>query len=87
MDLSPFLNFLLLLMSADADINVSYGTMNSFVEDAIKTFQLKNPTLIYEEDEAPEICLAQQWVLQDDDACPEADAECADPFGHGFTLG
>ena len=36
---------------------------NRFIRDLISTFQLTSPTVLYDGDEAPEICYADQRVL------------------------
>ena len=37
--------------------------ISSFVRDVMATFRLTSPTIVYDSDEAPEICYADQWVL------------------------
>ena len=36
---------------------------NKFIRDLISTFQLTSPTVLYDSDEAPEICYKDQRVL------------------------
>ena len=36
---------------------------SNFIRDVMATFKLRSPTLVYEGDEAPEICYEDQWVL------------------------
>ena len=37
--------------------------ISSFVRDVMATFRLTSPTIVYDSDEAPEICYTDQWVL------------------------
>ena len=37
--------------------------ISSFVRDMMATFHLSLPTIVYDGDEAPEICYTDQWVL------------------------
>ena len=38
-------------------------TISSFIRDIMTTFKLNSPTIIYDSDEAPDICFTDQWVL------------------------
>ena len=38
-------------------------TISGFVRDMMATFRLSSPTIVYDGDEAPEICYTDQWVL------------------------
>ena len=38
-------------------------TSSGFIRDIIATFKLNSPTIIYDSDEAPEICFTDGWVL------------------------
>ena len=53
--------FLLLWMALT--VSGEEELMNRFSQDLISTFQLTSPTVIYDSDEAPEICYADQSVL------------------------
>ena len=53
--------FLLLWMSLT--VSGEEELMNRFSQDLISTFQLTSPTVLYDSDEAPEICYADQRVL------------------------
>ena len=53
--------FLLLWMALTA--SGEEELMNRFIQDVISTFQLTSPTIIYDSDEAPGICYADQRVL------------------------
>ena len=52
--------FLLLWMGLIAN---GEETMSTFISDILSTFRLGAPTIIYEGDEAPEVCYANQGVL------------------------
>ena len=41
----------------------SDGTIDKFVGEILSTFRLMSPTMIYPEDEAPEICWIKDWLL------------------------
>ena len=53
--------FLLLWMALS--VSGEEELMNNFVQDIISTFNLTSPTILYDSDEAPEICYAGQRVL------------------------
>ena len=45
-------------------------SLNAFTSDVISTFGLISPTIVYDSDEAPKICMTRKWVLclsQDDE--------------------
>ena len=52
----------LLLLWMDHRVN-GEETISSFMRDMMADFQLYSPTIVYEGDEAPEICYTDQWVL------------------------
>ena len=53
--------FLLLWMGVGVD---GEDTISFFLQDLITTFGLVSPTIVYDADEeAPEICYANEWVL------------------------
>ena len=53
--------FLLLWMALT--VSGEAGQKNRFIRDLISTFHLTSPTVLYDGDEAPEICYADQRVL------------------------
>ena len=53
--------FLLLWMTVT--ISGQEDLLNKFVADIISTFQLASTTILYDSDEPPEICYADQRVL------------------------
>ena len=53
--------FLLLWMSLH--VSVGEELMNGFIQDIISTFKLRSPTIIFDNDEVPQICYADQRVL------------------------
>ena len=38
-------------------------TIDKFLGDILSTFKLMSPTIIYSNDEAPEICWSKEWLL------------------------
>ena len=53
--------FLLLWMSLH--ISVGDELMNGFIQDIISTFKLRSPTILFDNDEVPQICYKDQRVL------------------------
>ena len=41
----------------------SDSTIDKFVGEILSTFKLMSPTIIYSDDEAPEICWTKEWLL------------------------
>ena len=54
---------LLLLLWMTLIVSGEEDLMSSFIRDIISTFQLDLPTIVYDGDEAPEICYAGKRVL------------------------
>ena len=52
--------FFLVLMDLGAK---GEDNINVFIEDIITTFSLTSPTIVYNSEEAPDICHKAQWVL------------------------
>ena len=52
----------LLLLLMNCMVNAE-DTISSFVRDMMTTFHLSSPTIVYDGDEAPEICYTDPWVL------------------------
>ena len=52
----------LLLLWMDCRVN-GEDTISSFIRDMMATFQVASPTVVYDGDEAPDICYTDQWVL------------------------
>ena len=53
--------FLLLWMSLVVD---GEETISNFIRDAMTTFKLTSPTIVYDaNEEPPEICYTKEWVL------------------------
>ena len=44
-------------------VSVGEELMNGFIQDIISTFKLRSPTIIFDNDEVPQICYADQRVL------------------------
>ena len=53
---------LLLLLGMGFSVNGG-ETISSFIKDVIATFRLASPTIVYDREEAPEICYEFHWVL------------------------
>ena len=43
-------------------LKVHQNVVDNFVRDILKTYRSRSPTIIFDED-APEICWTQNWVL------------------------
>ena len=54
---------LFLLLGTEFEWVCGKEVISSFIEDVMATFRLKSPTIVYDSDEAPEICYTDQWVL------------------------
>ena len=54
---------LFLLLWMDLKKVTGEERISSFVRDVMATFRLTSPTIVYDSDEAPEICYTDQWVL------------------------
>ena len=71
--------FLLLWMVLRVD---GEDNMSNFIRDVISTFQLTLPTIVYDADEeAPDICYTDQWVLCLPSRQPDCDKEESHPSG------
>lgn len=54
---------LFLLLGTEFEWVCGEETLTSFMKDAMATFRLKSPTIVYDSDEIPEICYKETWVL------------------------
>ena len=54
---------LFLLLGTEFEWVCGEEAISSFIEDVMDTFRLKSPTIVYDSDEAPEICYRKTWVL------------------------
>ena len=54
---------LFLLLGTEFEWVCGKEVISSFMEDVMATFRLKSPTIVYDSDEAPELCYRKTWVL------------------------
>ena len=54
---------LFLLLGTEFEWVCGEEAISSFIEDVMDTFRLKSPTIVYDSDEAPELCYRKTWVL------------------------
>ena len=54
---------LFLLLWTELEWVCGEETLTNFMRDVMATFRLKSPTIVYDSDEAPELCYKEKWVL------------------------